>query len=151
MSGLSTSPGMRDLVLHLARHHRGLALLHLADLECTAVTLGVDALTVVEARDALETPEGRAQLIAAVRQARLELASNPGVPAAPGSEVHQRPPRTARELVRAAAEHVYGLGFLSEGNLESVAVIFHVHPNLVLRARALLERHAAIRARHPKR
>ena len=148
MTGLSTSPGMRDLVLQLARHHRGLALLHLADLECTAVTLGVDALTVAEARDALETPEGRAQLIAAVRKARLEADAGSG--AAPGPTAPPPPPRTARELVRAAAEHLYGLGFLSEGNLESVAIVFHVHPNLVLRARRLLERHAALRARRSR-
>lgn len=138
---------MRDLVLQLARHHRGLALLHLADLECAAVILGVDALTVVEAREALETPEGRSQLIAAVRQARLETESGSGEAAPPHPVAPAPAPRTARDLVRAAAESVYGLGFLREGNLESVAVIFHVHPNRVLRARSLLERHAALRAR----
>jgi hypothetical protein len=138
-------PGMEDLVLQLARHHRGLALLHLADLECAAVTLGVDALIIAQARQVLETPEGRAQLLAAVHRAHDEIHDAPccAAPARPS------PPRTARELVRAAAEHPLGLEFLREGYLESVAVIFRVHPNRVLRARALLERYEVRRARCP--
>lgn len=147
MPDVSTTPGMRDLVVQLARHRRGLAFLHLADLECAAVTLGVDARLVARAREALATPDGRADLIAAVRRARAEadLAGPSTTPAA--APVEPRPPRSARELVRSAAEHSLGLEFLRDGFLESVAVIFHVHPKLVLRARALLERWEARRGR----
>jgi len=139
-------PGLEDLILQLARHHRGLALLHQADLECAAVTLGVDALVVARARQVLETPEGRAQLIAAVRRAHDELHDAPCC-----AEAAERPspPRTASALVRAATQHQLGLDFLREGYLESVAVVFRVHPNHVLRARALLERWEARRARRP--
>lgn len=144
MSGPSMSAGMRELVLQLARHRRGLALLHLAEPECTAVTLGVDACIVADAHDALATPEGRAQLIAAVRQARREIGAgaHPG-----GTSPLPPPPRTACDLVHAAAESAYGIEFLRSGSLESAAVIFRVHPNRVLRARTLLQRHAALRAR----
>ena len=145
MSDVIGFPGMEDLIVQLARHHRGLAVLHQTDLECAAVTLGVDALVVAQARQALATAEGRAQLIAAVRRAHDEIHATPccAAPARP------RPPRTARELVRAAFEHRLGLEFLREGYLESVAVIFRVHPNRVLRARALLERYEARQARRP--
>jgi len=138
-------PGLEDLILQLARHHRGLALLHQADLECAAVTLGVDALVVARARQVLATPEGRAQLIAAVRRAHDALHD---VPCREAAE-KPCPPRTASALVRAATQHELGLDFLREGYLESVAVMFRVHPNRVVRARALLERWEARRARRP--
>ncbi len=35
-----TTPGMQEIVLRLARHRRGLAFLHLVDVESDAVTLG---------------------------------------------------------------------------------------------------------------
>jgi hypothetical protein len=137
--------GMEDLILQLARHHRGLAVLHLADLECAAVTLGIDARVVERARQVLATPDGRAQLIAAVRCAHDEIHAAPcrNAPELPC------PPRTASALVRAATRHPLGLDFLRRGYLESVAVVFHVHPNRVLRARALLERCDVRRVRRP--
>jgi hypothetical protein len=147
MSDVSTSPGMRDLVLRLARHRRGLAFLHLVDLEPAAVTLGVDARVVAQAREALATPQGRAELIAAVGRARQEAPLSGAAAATPPSA--PRPPRSGRELIRAAAEHAYGLEFLRDGYLESVAVVFQVHPKLVLRARALLERWEARQGRLP--
>jgi len=123
-----SSPGMRDLVQHLARHHRGLALLHLAGVECAAVTLGVDARTVAEARDALENP----------RDAPSHRRRPPGAPrdqlgpgAAPASPVRPPAPRTARELVRARPNTSTG-SVLERGHLESVAIVFHVI-RLVLR------------------
>ncbi len=140
MPDLSASPGMQDLVLQLARHRRGLAFLHLADPECAAVSLGVDARVVVEAREALATPEGRAQLIAAVRRARREIEAAPPAAGCEPLPLHPRRPRNGRELLRAATEHALGLEFLRSGYLESVAVVFQVHPKLVLRARALLRR-----------
>lgn len=138
-------PGMEDLILQLARHHRGLAVLHLAELECAAVTLGVDPLVIERARKVLETPGGRSRLIAAVRRAHDELHDAPCREALARPE----PPRTASELVRAATDHELGVEFLRRGFLESVAVIFGVHPNQVQRARVLLERYEARRARHP--
>lgn len=149
MFDLSTSPGMRDLVLRLAGHRRGLALLHLVDLEAAAVTLGVDARIVSQARDALATPQGRAELIAAVGRARQEtLTVLPGATATTAAAT-PRSPRSGRELIHAAAEHPYGLEFLRDGYLESVAVVFQVYPKLVLRARAVLERWEARQGRLP--
>jgi hypothetical protein len=128
---------MRELITKLATWPHGLGFLHLADAEAVAATLHVHAFTVVAAREALETPEGRAWLIEAVRRERARLAKIPGPGAAPGEgkALPCRPLGTEDELIEAARKHPLGVSFFQHGDPEAVAVIFGVHPDLVFRAR----------------
>jgi len=132
---------MEDLIVRVAGYHRGLAFLHLGDPEFVAVQLGVRPFVVVEAKEHLQTAEGRERMLKKVREARDKHPEPlkcppawPVVPACPES------PHSARELIRAAENHAEGLAFLTDGSPESVAVTFHVHPDLVFRARELLKR-----------
>jgi len=106
------------------------------------VTLHVDPFLVVAARDALATPDGRAGLIEAVQECRRHYHGHPpGIPCPPAHPEARALPRalTAGELIEAARDHPLGEAFLREGHPEAVAVTFHVHPNVVFRARRLLE------------
>ena len=138
---------MEELISRLAATPRGLAFLHLGDPEWVATQLGVHPFVVVEAKECLETPDGRKRLIEKVRQARAaEGGRRPSpleklvVPARP------TPPHRAGELIRAAEQHENGLTFLVEASPEVVAVTFQVHPDLVFRARDVLKRWKAIKS-----
>ena len=140
----TVSAEMRDLILRVAARPRGLALLHLADLECAAIILGVHPRVIANARDLLETPSGRKWLIERVRSERVRLQSSPSPcpsrfrPRVPW--VEHPGPDTAAELVREVTEHEYGPAFLLEAPPETVAITFHTHPEVVLRARRVLKR-----------
>ncbi len=94
----ASSPQMSQLIVRLARQRRGLAILHLCDLEPAAVMLGVDARVVAQARQALDTAEGRRSLIAAVRLARGEAgAEGPAGSVMPAGGGPARAPRRASQ------------------------------------------------------
>jgi hypothetical protein len=133
---------MRELIRRVASVPRGLAFLDVGQLECVAITFDVHPDVVLEARAFLATPERRAALLADVRSLQAEH-PEPWHHPRPPEPVHG--PRTAAALVRAAEHHEYGVRFLLESPPETVAVIFHVHPNVVFRARKLFARW---RARH---
>jgi len=130
---------LRELIRRVAAHHRGLAFLHQGDVESVALTLHVHPFLVVKARALLDDPDARARLIDAVRLARQELDRTPPAPEPPAPAA-PAPPCCARDLIRAAEHHPYGTSFLIHGYPESVAVVFHVHPDLVFRARDILVR-----------
>ena len=177
MSGTDTSisPDLRELIRRVARFQHGLGFLHQADVDCIAVTLGVHPFVVAEARRRLETPEGRALVIEALRLARADRSGATGdeEPRTGGSPMREdrgtpwttekptrplerparptgKPPRPLglRGLLRAARRHSLGLPFLMEAPFESVAVTFRVHPFVVLQARTLLARRES-RRRNP--
>jgi hypothetical protein len=130
------SPEMRELITKLATWPHGLGFLHLADVESVAATLHVHPFTIVAAREALETPDGRAVLIEEVRRERSRLAANPPTrPPCEGKSPPCRPIETEEELIEAARKHPLGVAFFQDGDPEAVAVIFGVHPDLVFRAR----------------
>jgi hypothetical protein len=131
------TPQMRELVTKLATWPHGLGFLHLADAESVAATLHVHPFTVVAAREALETPEGRALLIEQVRRERARLAASPvsGSSRGEGRKPPVRPIETEDELLRTARAHPLGFPFFRDGDPEAVAVVFGVHPDLVFRAR----------------
>lgn len=135
------SPEMQALVEKLATWPHGLGFLHLADLETLAVELKVHPFLLAAARDALETPEGRATLIEAVRRAREAAGLAPSEPWMPPGDCGKpgRPPcPSPEELIEAARRDPLGVAFLVEGHPESVAVHFHVHPRIVFTAREIL-------------
>jgi len=131
------SPEMRELITKLATWPHGLGFLHLADAESVAATLHVHPFTVVAAREALETPEGRTRLIEEVRRERARLAAIPAAAAPPRKD--RVPPfhpiETEDELLNTARTHPLGFSFFRDGDPEAVAVVFGVHPDLVFRAR----------------
>lgn len=129
------SPEMRELITKLAAWPHGLGFLHLADAECVAATLHVHPFTVVAAREALETPEGRARLIEEVRRERGRLAAVPAADAPPRPCRVPPPIQTEDELLNIARTHPLGFAFFQDGDPEAVAVVFGVHPDLVFRAR----------------
>ena len=140
---MSRSPDpqdLRELIRRVAALHRGLAFLHQGDLESVALTLHVHPFTVVKARALLDDPDARAHLIEAVHRAQRELENAPPPAPQPPSPAIPAPPCCARDLIRAAEHHPYGTSFLVHGYPESVAVVFHVHPDLVFRARDILVR-----------
>jgi hypothetical protein len=107
----------------------------------------VHPFVVVEAKECLETPDGRKRLIEKVRQARAteggrrqSVLEKLVVPARP------TPPHNVRELIRAAEQRENGLTFLVEASPEVVAVTFQVHPDLVFRACDVLKRWKALKA-----
>jgi hypothetical protein len=136
------APAMRDLIGKLAAWPHGLGFLHLSDIESVAAVLNVDAYVITAARQALESPEGRAYLIAAVHEARVRATGRP----APewGHPKGSRPAGPCvgceTDLIEAARAHPLGLAFLREGHPEAVAVVFGTHPDIVFRARQRLDR-----------
>jgi hypothetical protein len=132
------TPELRDLIHRVAAHPHGLGFLHRASLESVATTLCVDAHVADQARQWMETSEGRARLIEALREARGETMPPP--PPEPPEDLHLS--RTIDELVERARGHPLGISFLMRAPLESVAVTLQAHPFLVLRAREQLHARA---------
>ena len=137
------SPQMQELVEKLAEWPHGLGFLHLGDVEAVAAVLRVHPFVVVSAREALETEEGRAFLIEALHRARDRRSARPAAAPQAGPAPHER--GSARSLIRDARKHALGTSFLLEGHPEAVAVMFHVHPEVVFRVRRLVERFDALR------
>ncbi len=132
---------LRDLVERVARHHHGLGFLHQGYPDNVALTLGVHPFVVDATRAWLETEEGRAEIIEAVKAAQRGTGPLPapgprrvraGDPGSPGPEVEA--------LLEAAARRTGGVRFLAEGPSAEVAKSFGSHPWLVFRARVELER-----------
>ena len=127
-----------DLVARAARHPHGLGFLHQGYLECVAVTLGVHPFVVDAARAWLATPEGRAELIAAVRDAQHAVP-----PCAPAQAAPDGSSAEVEALLQAARSRPRGDGLLAVGPALDVAAEFGVHPYLVFRARDEMARREA--------
>jgi hypothetical protein len=132
---------MEDLISRVAAYRRGLAFVHLGDTESVAVQLGVHPFVVAEAKEILGTDDGRRRMLEKVREAQ-EKHPRPlqCPPAWPVVAACPESPHGVRELIRAAENGPGGLEFLTDGSPESVAVTFHVHPDLVFRARDVIQR-----------
>ena len=132
---------LADLIERVARHHRGLALLHEAYLETAAIVFKVHPFVIDAARAYLGTDAGRRAMIEEVRQAQERggagFSAEPvPPPGAPGPE----PCREAEELIRRARAHPQGLRSLIAAPPESIAAMFGVHLYIVFRALGFLER-----------
>ena len=138
---------MRELVRCVAARAHDLGFLHVGDLEAVAVGLHIHPFVIAAAKERLEDPVERARFLEEVRQARRQLEhAAPPCPEPPSTGA-PAPPACACDLIRTAARHPYGTGFLLDGYPEAVAVIFGVHPGLVFRARDIWARW---RRRHPE-
>jgi hypothetical protein len=115
-----------------ALHPEGLAILRDAPLECAAVLLGLDPRRLERVRAALAEPELLAE---ALRAHALAADRRRAAPASPPP-----PPADPAALLAAARGRENGLAVLLEASAECAAVVFGVHPGLVLRARALAAR-----------
>jgi hypothetical protein len=130
---------MRELIRRVGCFPRGLAFLDTGSLECVAITFGVHPDLVLEARSYLAAPAHRAWLLDQVKS-HQSAEPKPWHAPRPYSASATPGPRTAAALIRAADQHQYGVSFLLESPPETVAIVFHVHPQMVFRARALFAR-----------
>lgn len=124
---------VHDAVERSAALRRGLALLHRAPAEVVAAAIGVHAQAVEEARDRLERPHERRDLIRVFARALERRRVEPPAAAPPPAR-----PRGLHDLIREAERREGGLDFLRRAPAETVAITFTVHPDLVQRARELL-------------
>jgi len=110
----------------------GLVLLQRAPLECVAVLLGVEPLTVERVRAALEDPATRDEAASAfARAAGARRPASAPAPAGPAA------PRDPEALLLAARAREDGLALLLSAAPEAAALAFGVHPELVHRVRDL--------------
>ena len=130
---------LADIVRRAAHYPHGLGFLHQGWVDSVAVTLGVHPYAIDATRAYLETKEGRAELIDAVRRERDRQLARP-LPHTPNPRTLHDCEERARGLIDSARADPRGVNFLKEGSPREVAEAFHVHPYLVFRARGLLER-----------
>jgi len=132
------SPEIEQVLDHAASIPRGLAFLHRAPIEAVAIALAVDARLVVQVRRLLDDPATHAPVVVAFKAAVARWRREPH-PEGFRAPVPPPPAPGPEELLRAAEEHPLGREFFADAPLETVAVVFGVHPFLVLEARGLLE------------
>ena len=139
------SKDLELLIERVASYPHGLGFLHLAEIETIAVLLGVSAITVTDARARIETPDGRKLLIRKVREAKERMRAA-GKPPSPWWMTQKQrrikdppPPKTPEQLIEEIRAHELGIAFLTKAPIETLAVTFEVHPEIVLKARAIIE------------
>lgn len=115
----------------------GLALLRQAPLECAAVLLGVEPRAVERVRAALEDAA-----LAEAAALRFERATAGPCAGERVVAAHAPAPRDPEALLAAARRRAGGLALLLDTAPECAAIVFGVHPDLVLRARDLAARAA---------
>lgn len=127
------TPEVLELLERSTAIPRGLAFVRRAPLDSVAVTLGVHPRVVEHACDCLDHAEARKMMIRFFANALERRRSR-----MPPSPLKQEEAGDPEQLLAAAEAHPLGLEFLAEAPFETAAVIFGVHPFLVLRARELL-------------
>ena len=135
MSGVVFSPEVVALLSRAATYPRGVRLLYAGQLESVAVLFDARPALVDQVRGWISDTSTRPQIAEALIRARQDAppASRPA-PCAP------RSPPTAEEILGAVSDIPDGDEFLRQAPLETLAVLFQVHPRVVERARALLDR-----------
>jgi hypothetical protein len=132
-----------ELLERSAAVPHGLAFVHLAPHECVAAALGVHPDTVERTCDCLDH-EPRGAVIRAYSRALERQRTQP--PAAPASFV-ARAPQGPDEVIARAEKHALGLQFLLCAPLETAAIMFSVHPEVVHEAREQLARRGVVAER----
>ena len=133
MSAPRVTPEILELLERSTAIPRGLAFVHCAPLDSVAVTLGVHPHVVEHACDCLDHAEARAMMIRFFARA-LERRRSRMPPAPPREEA----PADPEQLIRTAEAHPLGLEFLLHAPFETAALMFGVHPFVVLGARERL-------------
>lgn len=131
---------LAELVLRGARSGHEFAFLARAPLETVATSLGVHAHAVDRAREHLRDPARRDRL-----EREFVRASQFPPPAADaaGGDGEKASPSDHEELIAASERHPLGVDFLVRAPLETAAIAFGVHPDVVSAARARLAARAA--------
>lgn len=139
MSEPTLPDGLQELLERVVEHPVGFQILYRGHLESVAAFFGVHPSVLEAARAMLETPERRALFTEALVRARRNRSATPRVePAQDGRVPPAAPPRTAEDLIRDAVADAAGRDFLFHAPPETVAVLFEVHPFVVLEAREAL-------------
>ena len=133
MEAPRVTPEILDLLERSTAIPDGLAFVHDGPIDSVAVTLGVHPGLIVQACDCLDHAEQRAMLVRhferALERRRTSFLPTSGL--APS-------PTTASELIEAAERQQGGVAFLVNAPFETAAILFAVHPFLVLEAREQL-------------
>jgi hypothetical protein len=147
------TPEVLELLARSTEIPRGLAFVRRAPLECVAISLRVHARTVDRARDHLDRAEKR-ELVIREYARLLEERRASGAPALEGPASHavtsavSAPPQGPLELIDAAAEHPLGVAMIACSPLETVAITFRVHPDVVADAREILAARGVVAEPH---
>lgn len=125
---------LAELIESGARLGHGLGFVRQAPLETVATLLGVHARTVDRARECLGDPALRDRLVAAYARASERPAPPSSVPSS------SRSGSALLDVIGGAEQHPLGVQFLLCAPLETVAISFGVHPDVVGAARGELAR-----------
>ncbi len=137
------APEILDLLEKSAAVPHGLAFVHCAPPECVAAALGVHPDTVEATCECLDH-EPRGAVIREYTKAVERRRTMP--PPAPSAPV-LRTPRGPDDVIAAAERHVLGLPFLMGAPLETAAIMFAAHPDVVSEARERLTRRGVLHER----
>jgi hypothetical protein len=121
-----------ELIAKGAHLGHDLAFVRGAPLETVATFLGVHAHVVDHARDCLEDPDRRERIM------REYVRASERPPAPVPSTSRPPPPNEPTDVIGHAERHPLGVQFLLCAPLETVAISFGIHPDLVSEARAHL-------------
>lgn len=137
-------PEILDLLRRAVRLPRGLALLHAAPLETAAVLLSVPPDLVLKARESLDDQAARAAVLEEWHRVHAAAPAPAFQHAAP---LPAHPAPDAAAVAAEAERHPLGARFVLDAPEEAVAILFRVHPSVVIAARELLVRrgHASSR------
>ncbi|MFI5296937.1 MAG: hypothetical protein ACHREM_02475 [Polyangiales bacterium] len=125
------APEILDLLERSAAMPRGLAFVHSAPNDCVAAALGVHPETVARTCECLDS-EPRAAVIREYSRAVARRSTLPPPPAPVVAEPKERGPE---EVILDAEQHALGVQFLLCADLETAAITFSVHPDVVNEAR----------------
>ena len=130
---------IRELFHRVAAYPGGLRLLLRGYLESIAVLFGVHPSIIESAREALHSPATRAAAIAALQEASSTVTAGASPSSASSFAIDETPQyRNAEELARELGGHPAGADLLFHAPVETIAVLFAVHPNIVFEARRIL-------------
>lgn len=129
------TPEVLELIARSTALRRGLAFVNNAPIDSVAVALGVHAHAVDRARDCLERTDARKLVLREYSRALEQRRSAPPPPLSPRN---MPAPHAPDDVIQKAYEHPLGVQFLLCAPLETAAITFAVHPDVVSEARGRL-------------
>jgi hypothetical protein len=133
------SAEVRDLIRRIVEHPIGFQLLCRGNLDSVSVLLGVHPFVLGKTRDMLHDSAQRPLITQAILEARERFREEgPTAKSVRPSPPAHEPLRTAEELIRAVGDDATGADLLFHAPPETVAILFCIHPSIVLEARDVL-------------
>jgi hypothetical protein len=137
------APEILDLLEKSAAVPHGLAFVHCAPRECVATALGVHPDAVEATCECLDAEPRAAVIREYTRAVERRRTQPPPPPRTPSVRVQRGPD----DVIEAAENHSLGLSFLMGAPLETAAIMFAAHPDVVSEARERLSRRGVVSER----